>query len=76
MSVIKLKRLLPGMVLNADVLDHNNRILLNKRTTVSAKHIKTLKSWGLIGISTGELSTIMKIVDLQFNDAIEIFRGD
>ena len=45
------------MVLKADVLAHNNRILLNQGTTVSDKHIKTLKSWG--------------IMEVQVKDAIE-----
>jgi hypothetical protein len=45
---ISVSDLQPGMVLRADAVHHNGRLLLRAGVTLEDKHIKMLKTWGLV----------------------------
>lgn len=51
MATIKLKHLEPGVTLSADVKDANGRMLLNSGATVTEKHLKIFKTWGVTEVS-------------------------
>ena len=59
MSFVNVNHLKEGMVLAEDLFASKNRFLLAKGTTIVAKHIRIMKSWGvteanIIGISQAE----------------------
>lgn len=47
MSRIKVKQLEAGQQLNADVRCSNGRLLLTAGTTLTAKHLEILRTWGV-----------------------------
>ncbi len=47
MGRLNLDEIQPGMVLAADVLDRNARILLKAGLEITDKHLKVLKQWGV-----------------------------
>lgn len=51
MAIVKLKHLEPGVILSEDVKDANGRMLLNSGATVTEKHLKIFKTWGVTEIS-------------------------
>ena len=48
MATIKLADLEPGMVLTADAVLLDGRVLLRSGVTLTEKHIRTFKAWGLL----------------------------
>ncbi len=59
MSFVNVNHLKEGMVLADDLFAPKNRFLLAKGTTIEAKHIRIMKSWGvneanIVGISQAE----------------------
>jgi hypothetical protein len=61
MATIKLADLEPGMVLTADAVLHDGRVLLHCGVTLTEKHIRTFKAWGLLeanvfGVSEEEMT--------------------
>lgn len=47
MGVININNLEPGMILGANVLDRNGRVLLGSGQELTAKHIRVFKMWGV-----------------------------
>jgi hypothetical protein len=47
MGRLNLAEIQPGMVLAADILDRNGRVLLKTGLQVTDKHLKILKQWGV-----------------------------
>jgi hypothetical protein len=47
MGKLNLDQIQPGMVLAADVLDRNGRVLLKSGLEVIEKHLRILKQWGV-----------------------------
>lgn len=47
MSLLNIEDLEPGMVLGADAIHDNNRILLCAGAELTEKHIRIFKTWGL-----------------------------
>ncbi|MBI5474627.1 MAG: hypothetical protein HY961_20000 [Ignavibacteriae bacterium] len=47
MGKLNLDEIQPGMVLAADVIDRNGRVLLKSGLEVNEKHLKILKQWGV-----------------------------
>jgi hypothetical protein len=47
MGRLNLEDIQPGMVIAADVLDRNGRILLKTGLEINDKHLKILKQWGI-----------------------------
>ena len=61
MATIKLADLEPGMVLTADAVLLDGRVLLRSGVTLTEKHIRTFKAWGLLeanvfGVSEEEVT--------------------
>ena len=56
MPFISTNQIKPGMVLAADVLDTNGRLLLAKGKTIDASHMNIFKMWGVpeVSIEQGE----------------------
>ena len=52
MKIIKLKDILPGMVLAKDVKDRTGRVLLIAGNRLSENHIKIFRSWGITEVCT------------------------
>ncbi len=48
MTVIAVGQIEPGMVLAADLTDGNGRFLLSKGVQLSDKHLKIIKTWGVV----------------------------
>lgn len=66
MSFVNVNHLKEGMVLAEDLYAPKNRFLLAKDTTIAAKHITTMKSWGvkeanIVGISQAEAAAAAEI---------------
>ncbi|MCW8826285.1 MAG: hypothetical protein OQK78_07660 [Gammaproteobacteria bacterium] len=59
MAIIPTDKLQAGMVLAADVQDLNGRMLLKLGTIVEEKHLKVLRTWGVMS------------VDIENNEDIE-----
>ncbi|OVE81579.1 hypothetical protein BVY03_02965 [bacterium K02(2017)] len=53
MPRIPVQDLKEGMVLNDDVKDKKGRLLLPKDNTITLKHIRTFKTWGVTMVSVG-----------------------
>lgn len=61
MGRLNLAEIQAGMVLAADVLDRNGRVLLKTGLSINDKHLKILKQWGIIdadiqGVSREEIT--------------------
>jgi hypothetical protein len=59
MGIVRIDQLEPGMVLIADVVDRNERVLLNAGTTLTEKNIRVFRMWGVTeadiqGVATAE----------------------
>lgn len=54
MAKIKVKKLLVGMTLSADVCDPNGRFLLGLGCELNEKHIKALNAWGVISVEIND----------------------
>ena len=48
MGLVKINQIEPGMVLAEDLKDRKDRFLLPGGASLTTKHIKTLKMWGVI----------------------------
>jgi len=72
MITIKLKDILPGMILAKDVKDRSGRILLIAGNRLSENHAKIFRSWGITEICTeSEVSSIVperKIIDTESDE--------
>jgi hypothetical protein len=51
MECISVDELNQGMVLSADVLDINRKLLLTKGQTITPKHIRIFKIWGITEVN-------------------------
>jgi len=51
MKPVKIKSLQEGMVTAAEVKDRTGRTLLAPGQTITAKNLKTLKSWGITDVN-------------------------
>lgn len=60
MTAVELTKLKPGMVLEKDIRNFSGNILFRKGTRLTEKHIKTLKSWGQLGICNAKHSPVSK----------------
>lgn len=63
MGKVSIDDLQPGMVLASDALSGDNRVLLKAGAQIQDKHIRVLKSWGLLeldveGVSREELEAL------------------
>lgn len=47
MEPISVEDMTPGMVIAEDIIDRNGRFLLGKGVTLSPKHLRVLKIWGI-----------------------------
>ena len=61
MGKLNLDEIQPGMVLSADVVDRNGRVLLKGGLEISEKHLKILKQWGItdadiVGVNREEIA--------------------
>lgn len=56
MGKVSIDDLQPGMVLAADALANDNRVLLKAGATIQDKHIRVLKSWGLLELDVQGVS--------------------
>lgn len=70
MAIIKLKHLEPGVTLSEDVKDANGRMLLNSGATVTEKHLKIFKTWGvtevsILGEGSEEANTELELADID-----------
>ena len=52
MKIIKLKNILPGMILAKDVKDRTGRVLLIAGNRLSENHTKIFRAWGITEICT------------------------
>jgi len=52
MKIIKLKDILPGMILAKDVKDRTGRVLLIAGNRLSENHTKIFRAWGVTEICT------------------------
>ena len=50
MPRIATDKLLPGMVLSADVKDLSGRMLLKSGTAIEGRHLKVLRTWGVLAV--------------------------
>jgi hypothetical protein len=50
MSRIKVKQLEAGRQLSEDVVNTNGRLLLKAGTTIVAKHLEILRTWGVVEV--------------------------
>jgi|WetSurMetagenome_2_1015567.scaffolds.fasta_scaffold666176_2 hypothetical protein len=48
MGKISIENILPGMLLEADVLDMNGNVLIGKGCELTERHLKILKMWGVL----------------------------
>jgi hypothetical protein len=48
MGKIGIENILPGMRLEADVLDMNGNVLIGKGSELTERHLKILKMWGVL----------------------------
>jgi HD-like signal output (HDOD) protein len=48
MATIAVEQIEPGMVLAADLKDRSGRFLLSKGVKISEKHLKIIKTWGVV----------------------------
>ena len=57
MARVAVKQLCCGAVLAADVADRSGRVLLRAGCEISERHVKTLKSWGIVEVEVqGEVA--------------------
>ncbi len=56
MSLVKVDKLVNGMVLNQDVFDSNSRLLLAKGQEIEDKHIRIMKMWGIFEVDIDGIS--------------------
>lgn len=56
MGKVSIDDLKSGMVLAADALANDNRVLLKAGTQIHDKHIRVLKSWGLLELEVEGVS--------------------
>ena len=47
MPVIKLDKLVPGMIVSKDVLGLNGRMILSKESQILEKHLNIFRKWGI-----------------------------
>ncbi len=57
MALIILNDITPGMVLAQDVLDSNGRILLREGMALTVRHIRIMKTWGVVDADIKDLSS-------------------
>ncbi|KAF0192478.1 MAG: putative metal dependent phosphohydrolase [Gammaproteobacteria bacterium] len=57
MAAITADDLTPGMVLGADAKHANGSVLLRTGTTLSEKHIKTFRAWGIAAVEIEGVSS-------------------
>jgi len=50
MGKVSVSELQPGMVLAADAVSNDNRLLLCGGTTLTEKNLRVLKTWGMIDV--------------------------
>jgi HD-like signal output (HDOD) protein len=50
MALMKVEKLMPGMVLSEDVIGANARLLLTKGLELGDKHLRILKMWGVFEV--------------------------
>lgn len=55
MAVLPLTQLAPGMVLAKDVLDMSGRLLLGRAVSITDKHLKIFKTWGVTEVAVLDL---------------------
>ncbi|MGQ9569267.1 MAG: hypothetical protein ACUVUQ_00200 [Thermodesulfovibrionales bacterium] len=65
MAIINIEYLKPGMVLNADVKDINDRLLIKAGTELVEKHLHILRAWGITevdikGMTEEDVETFIK----------------
>jgi hypothetical protein len=48
MGKIGIENILPGMMLEADVLDLNGNVLIGKGNELTERHLKIIKMWGVL----------------------------
>ena len=48
MSLVAIDKLVPGMVLAANVLDKSGRLLLGEGLELEAKHLLIFRTWGVV----------------------------
>lgn len=66
MSEIELTRLQPGMVVGRDVKDRNGRLLVAARTSLTERHVRIMKIWGVnaVFVEDGREDKVQDEVDL------------
>jgi hypothetical protein len=79
MPIISIRQLISGMVLAAPVMNFLGNTLLKSDTTISEKHIITLKSWGvksvtIIGESREDSSDHLPVENSQQSQAYGLER--
>ncbi len=57
MAAISADDLAPGMVLATDAKHANGSVLLRAGTTLSEKHIKTFRAWGIAAVEIAGVSS-------------------
>lgn len=66
MSRISTDKLQPGMVLADDVKDLSGRMLLTCGTAIQEKHLRVLRTWGILGVEVeGEGESEAEIFSLD-----------
>ena len=69
MRIIKLKDILPGMVLAKDVKDRTGRVLLIAGNRLSENHTKIFQAWGITEVCTeptdSQKGSEKKTVDIE-----------
>lgn len=64
MITVSLKDITPGMVLANAATDRNNRVLLAEGATLTEKHIKVFKTWGVTHVQIEGESNIAPLEEI------------
>ena len=65
MPRVSTEKLQAGMLLGSDVKDLSGRMLLKSGTEIQEKHLKVLRTWGVMGVDVeGDIGASDQIVEL------------
>ena len=51
MGILNIAQVEPGMVLEGEVKDRSGRVLLGSGVTLTERHLRTLKTWGVAEVA-------------------------
>lgn len=70
MKIIRINNLEPGMILAKDVVGRFGRSLLKAGNTITTKHVKIFKSWGIteLSIESSDNSELANDANTQIQD--------